>query len=69
MKLGANMPIGPLALIDLVGLDIALAAAESLYGEFQDPKFRVPVLLRQLVRAGKLGRKSGEGFYRYEENG
>ncbi len=68
MKLGANMPIGPLALIDLVGLDIALAAAESLYGEFQDPKFRVPTLLRQYVRAGKLGRKSGEGFYRYEEN-
>jgi len=67
MKLGANMPIGPLALIDLVGLDIALAAAESLYGEFQDPKFRVPTLLRQLVRAGKLGRKSGEGFYRYDD--
>ena len=69
MKLGANMPIGPLALIDLVGLDVALAAAESLYSEFQDPKFRVPTLLRQLVRAGKLGRKSGEGFYRYEEKG
>ena len=68
MKLGANMPIGPLALIDLVGLDVALAAGESLYSEFQDPKFRVPPLLRQLVRAGKLGRKSGEGFYRYEEN-
>ena len=67
MKLGAAMPIGPLALIDLVGLDIALAAAESLHREFQDPKFRVPPLLRQLVRAGKLGRKSGEGFYRYEE--
>lgn len=67
MKLGANMPIGPLALIDLVGLDVALAAGESLYGEFQDPKFRVPPLLRQLVRAGKLGRKSGEGFYRYED--
>ncbi len=67
MKLGANMPIGPLALIDLVGLDVALAAGESLYGEFQDPKFRVPPLLRQFVRAGKLGRKSGEGFYRYED--
>ena len=67
MKLGANMPIGPLALIDLVGLDIALAAAESLHNEFQDPKFRVPTLLRQLVRAGKLGRKSGEGFYHYED--
>lgn len=67
MKLGANMPLGPLALIDLIGLDVALAAAESLHREFQDPKFRVPPLLRQLVRAGKLGRKSGEGFYRYEE--
>lgn len=66
MKLGANMPIGPLALIDLVGLDVALAAGESLYAEFQDPKFRVPPLLRQLVRAGKLGRKSGAGFYTYD---
>jgi 3-hydroxybutyryl-CoA dehydrogenase len=68
MKLGANMPIGPLALLDLIGLDVALAAAESLHAEFQDPKFRVPPLLRRLVRAGKLGRKSGEGFYTYEEN-
>lgn len=67
MKLGANMPLGPLALIDLVGLDVTLAAAESLHREFQDPKFRVPPLLRQLVRAGKLGRKSGEGFYPYQE--
>jgi 3-hydroxybutyryl-CoA dehydrogenase len=65
MKLGANMPIGPLALLDLVGLDVALAAADSLYAEFGDPKFRVPPLLRQFVRAGKLGRKSGEGFYTY----
>lgn len=66
MKLGASMPLGPLALLDLVGLDVALAAAESLQREFQDPKFRVPPLLRQLVRAGKLGRKSGEGFYHYD---
>lgn len=66
MKLGANMPIGPLALLDLVGLDVALAAGEALYSEFQDPKFRVPPLLRQLVRAGKLGRKSGAGFYSYD---
>jgi 3-hydroxybutyryl-CoA dehydrogenase len=65
MKLGANMPIGPLALADLVGLDVSLAAAESLHAEFQDPKFRVAPLLRQLVRAGKLGRKSGEGFHKY----
>ncbi len=67
MKLGANMPIGPLALIDLVGLDVALAAAESLYTEFQDPKFRIHPLMRQMVRAGKLGRKTGEGFYKYDQ--
>mgnify|MGYP001355367803 CR=1 FL=1 len=66
MKLGANMPIGPLALTDLVGLDVALAAADSLYAEYQDPKFRVSPLLRRLVRAGKLGRKSGAGFHDYE---
>lgn len=65
MKLGANMPIGPLALADLVGLDVALAAAESLYNEYQDPKFRVAPLLRSMVRAGRLGRKSGAGFHEY----
>jgi len=65
MRLGANMPIGPLALADLVGLDVCLAATESLLSEFGDPKFRVAPLLRQLVRAGRLGRKSGEGFYNY----
>jgi 3-hydroxybutyryl-CoA dehydrogenase len=67
MKLGANMPIGPLALCDLVGLDVQLAAIESLYAEFSDPKFKPAPLLRQMVRAGKLGRKTGEGFYRYEK--
>ena len=66
MKLGANMPIGPLALGDLVGLDVALAAAESLHDEFGDPKFRAAPLLRQMVRAGRLGRKTGEGFYKYD---
>lgn len=66
MKLGANMPLGPLALADLVGLDVALAAAESLYDEYQDPKFRVAPMLRRLVRAGKLGRKSGSGFHDYK---
>ncbi len=65
MRLGANMPIGPLALADLVGLDVCLAAAESLHAEFGDPKFRISPLVRQLVRAGRLGRKTGEGFYRY----
>jgi 3-hydroxybutyryl-CoA dehydrogenase len=67
MKLGANMPIGPLALCDLVGLDVQLAAIESLHAEFGDPKFRPAPLLRQMVRAGKLGRKSGEGFFRYTD--
>jgi 3-hydroxybutyryl-CoA dehydrogenase len=67
MKLGANMPIGPLALCDLVGLDVQLAAIESLYAEFSDPKFKPAPLLRQMVRAGKLGRKTGDGFYRYEK--
>ena len=66
MKLGANMPIGPLALSDLVGLDVGLAATEALFREFGDPKFRPAPLMRQMVRAGKLGRKSGEGFFRYD---
>lgn len=69
MKLGANMPIGPLALADLVGLDVGLAAGEALFEEFGDPKFRPSPLIKQMVRAGKLGRKSGEGFYRYDEGG
>jgi 3-hydroxybutyryl-CoA dehydrogenase len=65
MKLGAGMPIGPLALADLVGLDVELAAIESLYHETGDSKFRPHPLLRQMVRAGKLGRKTGAGFYQY----
>ena len=67
MKLGANMPMGPLHLCDLIGLDVALAAADRLHDEFKDPKFRPAPLLRQLVRAGKLGRKTGEGFFRYDD--
>lgn len=66
MKLGANMPIGPLALADLVGLDVCLAAGEALLQEFGDPKFRPAPLLKQMVRAGMLGRKSGQGFFEYE---
>lgn len=66
MKLGANMPMGPLALADLVGLDVCLAAGESLLQEFGDPKFRPAPLLKQMVRAGMLGRKSGQGFFEYE---
>lgn len=67
MKMGANMPIGPLALADLIGLDVQLAASESLFNEFGDSKFRVAPMVRQMVRAGKLGRKSGEGFYSYKK--
>ena len=65
MKLGANHPMGPLALGDLIGLDVVLAIMDVLYTEFGDPKYRAHVLLRKMVRAGKLGRKSGEGFYKY----
>jgi 3-hydroxybutyryl-CoA dehydrogenase len=66
MKLGANVPMGPLALADLIGLDVTLAVIESLHRETADPRFRPATRLRQLVRAGKLGRKTGEGFHRYE---
>jgi 3-hydroxybutyryl-CoA dehydrogenase len=65
MKLGANHPIGPLALGDLVGLDVCLAIMEVLYSEFGDSKYRPHPLLKKMVRAGKLGRKSGEGFFEY----
>lgn len=65
MKLGCNHPIGPLALIDLIGLDTILAVMETFYQEFGDPKYRPCPLLRQKVRAGHLGRKTGKGFYEY----
>ncbi|TCJ04597.1 3-hydroxyacyl-CoA dehydrogenase NAD-binding domain-containing protein [Cytobacillus praedii] len=65
MRLGANHPIGPLALADLIGLDTLLFVQDSLYEETQDSKYRAAPLLRKLVRAGHLGRKSGKGFYEY----
>ena len=65
MKLGANHPMGPLALGDLIGLDVCLAIMEVLYNEFADSKYRPHPLLKKMVRAGLLGRKSGQGFYKY----
>jgi 3-hydroxybutyryl-CoA dehydrogenase len=65
MKLGCNHPIGPLALCDLVGLDTLLAIMEVFYQGFNDPKYRPAPLLREMVAAGWLGRKSGRGFYTY----
>jgi len=65
MKLGANHPIGPLALADLIGLDVCLAIMNTLYDEFKDSKYRACPLLTKMVRAGQLGRKTGQGFYDY----
>ncbi|MDD4376829.1 MAG: 3-hydroxybutyryl-CoA dehydrogenase [Eubacteriales bacterium] len=67
MKLGANHPMGPLELGDLIGLDVCLAIMDVLYSKYGDPKYRAHTLLRKMVRAGKLGRKSGIGFYDYRK--
>ena len=65
MKGGCNFPMGPLALLDLVGLDTSVAILDALYDEFRDPNYSTVPLLRRMVAAGQLGRKSGKGFYDY----
>ena len=65
MKLGAGLPMGPLALIDMIGLDIHLAKMETLYKKLNDERYKPPDIIRQMVAEGKLGKKSGEGFYKY----
>jgi len=68
MKLGANHPMGPLSLGDLIGLDVVLNIMETLYNGFDDPKYRSSPLLKQMVAAGYLGRKTGKGFFEYPQH-
>jgi 3-hydroxybutyryl-CoA dehydrogenase len=65
IKLGLNHPMGPLTLLDFVGLDTTLFIADAMFDEYKDPRYAAPPLLRRMVLAGQLGRKSGKGFYDY----
>jgi 3-hydroxybutyryl-CoA dehydrogenase len=66
MRLGCNHPIGPLALADMIGLDVMLAVMNVFYADFNDPRYRPALLLKEMVAAGYLGRKTKRGFYRYD---
>jgi 3-hydroxybutyryl-CoA dehydrogenase len=68
MKLGCGHPMGPFTLLDFVGLDTTLFIAEIMFDEYRETRFAPPPLLKQMVQAGRLGRKSGRGFYRYDED-
>ena len=65
MKLGAGLPMGPLALIDMIGLDIHLAKMETLYAKLKDERYKPPEIINKMISEGKLGKKAGEGFYKY----
>ncbi|MDH5742928.1 MAG: 3-hydroxyacyl-CoA dehydrogenase NAD-binding domain-containing protein [Candidatus Aminicenantes bacterium] len=65
MKLGAGLPMGPFALIDMIGLDIHLAKMETLYEKLKDDRYKPPDVIKKMVAEGKLGKKTGEGFYKY----
>jgi 3-hydroxybutyryl-CoA dehydrogenase len=65
IKLGLNHPMGPLTLLDFVGLDTSLFIADAMFDEYKDPRYAAPPLLRRMVLAGHLGRKNGKGFYEY----
>lgn len=67
IRLGLAHPMGPFALLDLIGLDTVLLIADAIYAETRDPRFVAPPVLRRMVAAGQLGRKSGQGFYHYEK--
>ena len=67
IKLGLNHPMGPLELSDFIGLDTIYHIANAMYEEFRDPMFASPMLLKKMVTAGQLGRKTGKGFYDYEQ--
>jgi 3-hydroxybutyryl-CoA dehydrogenase len=69
MKLGANHPMGPLALADLIGLDVCLSVMDVFHADFGDSKYRASPLLREKVAAGHLGRKTGQGVYLYDGDG
>jgi 3-hydroxybutyryl-CoA dehydrogenase len=65
IRLGLSHPMGPLTLLDFVGLDTCLFIADAMFEEYKDPRYAAPPLLRRMVLAGQLGRKSGKGFYSY----
>jgi 3-hydroxybutyryl-CoA dehydrogenase len=66
MRLGTSWPIGPLALVDLIGVDVHVHVAEALWDAYREPRFAPPPRLRRMVEAGHLGRKSGRGFFVYD---